>query len=315
MDQDDVATTVSDDTTPPSPPAKPPWTSHQKLVAALVGVGALGLVLPWVRVLFIEVSGLDIGDGQVYGVLLAATAVLSWHVVIRGNERQWMSIANRVCATAAACMAAFVAGEISGTDIASPGVGLLMSVTSAIALMVTLLRRVAGPRTKAIVIIASALIVLSFIGGSASAEDVGDPFDFDESSEAGDAEAISSSVGEEVSVDGSTVLISAVRGGYALDFMGDRTSDRVIIFEVAVTNDGSEDEQFDSSDFQIETPDGTIESPSFSGRDGALDAHLAPGGSAEGTVEFDHAGPGVYILRYTPQFEPLITLRVQIGDE
>lgn len=315
VDQDDVATRGTDETVTATPSDKPAWTSHQKLVAALIGAGALGLILPWVRVLFIEASGLDIGDGQLYGMLLLATAVLSWHVVIRGNEGRWMSIANRACGTAAACIAAFALGEVTGTDIASPGGGLLLSVASAIALMVVLLRRDTGPRTKATVVIACALVVVSFIGGNASAEDFGDPFDFDESSDADAADAVSTSIGEEVSVEGATLMISNVRGGFALDFMGDRTSDRVIIFEVAVTNDSDEDEYFDPSDFQIETPAGTIESASFSQREGELDANLAPGGSSDGTVEFDHAGPGVYTLRYTPGFEPLITLRVQIDDE
>ena len=90
------------------------------------------------------------------------------------------------------------------------------------------------------------------------------------------------------------------------------TNKQGIIVTVSQTNRDKATKSYNALDWKIQTPQGTIENITviFGDTSKSLSAgELVTGGTAEGTVAFDYAGPGTYYVLY----KPVLSLGSDVG--
>ena len=114
-------------------------------------------------------------------------------------------------------------------------------------------------------------------------------------------------VGDCVRVSGATTYVTA-----ATVTTDSITNKQGIIVTVSQTNRDKATKSYNALDWKIQTPQGTIENMTiiFGDNSKSLSAgELVTGGSVEGTVAFDYAGPGTYYVQY----KPLLNLGSDLG--
>ncbi len=114
-------------------------------------------------------------------------------------------------------------------------------------------------------------------------------------------------VGDCVRVSGATTYVTA-----ATVTTDSITNKQGIIVTVSQTNRDKATKSYNALDWKIQTPQGTIENMTiiFGDNSKSLSAgELVTGGSVEGTVAFDYAGPGTYYVQY----KPLLNLGSDVG--
>lgn len=114
-------------------------------------------------------------------------------------------------------------------------------------------------------------------------------------------------LGDCVRVSGATIYVTAA------DVTTDSiTNKQGIIVSVSETNRDKATKSYNALDWKIQTPQGTIENITviFGDNSKSLSAgELVTGGTAEGTVAFDYAGPGTYYVLY----KPVLSLGSDVG--
>ena len=114
-------------------------------------------------------------------------------------------------------------------------------------------------------------------------------------------------VGDCVRVSGATTYVTA-----ATVTTDSITNKQGIIVTVSQTNRDKATKSYNALDWKLQTPQGTIENMTiiFGDNSKSLSAgELVTGGSVEGTVAFDYAGPGTYYVQY----KPLLNLGSDLG--
>ncbi len=105
-------------------------------------------------------------------------------------------------------------------------------------------------------------------------------------------------VGDCVRISGATTYVTAA------DVTTDSlTKKQGIIVTVSETNRDKATKSYNALDWKLQTPQGTVENMTiiFGDTTKSLSAgELVTGGSVEGTVAFDYAGPGTYYVQYKP---------------
>jgi hypothetical protein len=109
--------------------------SLQNVLIGSLAVSALGLLLPWVTLGFFSASGLDAGDGKVYGVLTLAAALFV--VLWRRSKRAALGIIAIIVCVLMTAVSIYQIIKINidhGPDglSASPGMGLILDAIAAI---------------------------------------------------------------------------------------------------------------------------------------------------------------------------------------
>jgi hypothetical protein len=114
-------------------------------------------------------------------------------------------------------------------------------------------------------------------------------------------------VGDCVRISGATTYVTA-----ATVTTDSITNKQGIIVTVSQTNRDKATKSYNALDWKLQTPQGTIENMTiiFGDNSKSLSAgELVTGGSVEGTVAFDYAGPGTYYVQY----KPLLNLGSDLG--
>jgi hypothetical protein len=105
-------------------------------------------------------------------------------------------------------------------------------------------------------------------------------------------------VGDCVRISGATTYVTA-----ATVTTDSITNKQGIIVTVSQTNRDKATKSYNALDWKLQTPQGTIENMTiiFGDNSKSLSAgELVTGGSVEGTVAFEYAGPGTYYVQYKP---------------
>ena len=114
-------------------------------------------------------------------------------------------------------------------------------------------------------------------------------------------------VGDCVRISGATTYVTGA------DITTDSiTNKQGIIVSVSETNRDKSTKSYNALDWKLQTPQGTIENMTiiFGDNTKSLSAgELVTGGSVEGTVAFDYAGPGTYYVLY----EPVLSMGSDVG--
>lgn len=111
------------------------WTERtwNNILIGGLALGALGLVLPWVSAGFLSASGLDTGDGKVYGALLLVAILLT--VIWRRRRTRSLGYLALITALLMSAVAVYDVVHVSVTHgplgiSYSPGMGLLIDTAA-----------------------------------------------------------------------------------------------------------------------------------------------------------------------------------------
>lgn len=142
----------------PMPPAmKAAWGTRESTGAVVCGAGgiammivcAVGSALPWVSVSFMGYSqtknGLS-GDGAI--TIVTALLALAFFAVGLAIKARWPFIVALVLALITVAIGIYDVVDVSGTELASVGIGLWMVAVGGVIGVVAAIGGIASPRTR-----------------------------------------------------------------------------------------------------------------------------------------------------------------------
>ena len=105
-------------------------TRGQWIEAGAVAFGCIGLLMSWATVFIVSVSGLDTGDGKLFGVgLVFAGACLFWRV---SGASSVAGLALILTWVALVALGIYEIGHISSTHVVGVGSGLYVDTVAAV---------------------------------------------------------------------------------------------------------------------------------------------------------------------------------------